>query len=31
MKHSKNELKYVSFFLQTHHFEEDLKMEAEEV
>lgn len=31
MKHSKNELKDISFFLQTHHFEEDLKMEAEEV
>lgn len=31
MKHSKHELKDTSFFLQTHHFEEDLKLEAEEV
>lgn len=29
-KHSKNELKYIFFFLQTHHFEGDLKLEAEE-
>jgi len=29
-KHSKNELKGISFFLQTHHFEGDLKLEAEE-